>query len=62
VAAGALIVEEARGTCSDRRGAPLRFNNAHPQVDGMVAAGRRLHPLLMRALGRADDRPLDPAG
>ncbi len=52
VAAGALIVEEAQGTCTDRTGAPLRFNNRHPQLDGMVAAGSGLHRALMRVLGR----------
>ncbi|WP_298438248.1 3'(2'),5'-bisphosphate nucleotidase CysQ [uncultured Jannaschia sp.] len=37
IASGALIVAEAGGTVHDRRGAALRFNNAHPQVDGVVA-------------------------
>jgi myo-inositol-1(or 4)-monophosphatase len=39
VAAGALIVGEAGGRVSDRKGAQLRFNATLPQVDGVVAAG-----------------------
>lgn len=37
IAAGALLVSEAGGRIADRRGAALRFNNAHPQLDGIVA-------------------------
>lgn len=47
VAAGALIVTEAGGVVTDRKGAQLRFNNAHPQVNGIVAAGSSLHPPLV---------------
>ena len=43
IAAGALIVAEARGTVTDARGLPLVFNNAHPQVSGVIAAGDDLH-------------------
>lgn len=43
IAAGALIVAEARGTVTDARGLPLVFNNAHPQVPGVIAAGDDLH-------------------
>ena len=39
IAAGALIVEEAGGIVADQVGAALRFNNAHPQVNGVVAGG-----------------------
>lgn len=46
IAAGALLVTEAGGTALDQRGAPLRFNNAHPQVDGVVAGT----PVVTRAL------------
>jgi myo-inositol-1(or 4)-monophosphatase len=52
VAAGALIVEEALGTCTDKTGARLRFNNPQPQIDGMIAAGRSLHGPILEALGR----------
>lgn len=37
IAAGALIVSEAGGRVADRAGDPLRFNNPHPQLDGVVA-------------------------
>lgn len=50
VAAGALIVTEAGGRVSDRRGAALRFNNVMPQVNGVVAAGPVLHEELGRRL------------
>ena len=49
IAAGALIVAEAGGTATDRRGRPLRFNNPHPQVDGVLAAGG-VHGALRAAL------------
>ena len=39
IAAGALIVAEAGGHVSDQTGAALRFNNPHPQVNGVVAGG-----------------------
>lgn len=50
VAAGALIVEEASGRVSDQQGAPLRFNNPHPMVPGVVAAGPALHADLISRL------------
>lgn len=49
IAAGALIVAEAQGTVTDRKGQPLRFNNPHPQVDGVLAAGP-VHAALRAAL------------
>ena len=36
IAAGTLIASEAGAKVSDRAGAQLRFNNAHPQTDGVV--------------------------
>ncbi len=50
VAAGALIVTEAGGRVTDRRGAALRFNAAQPQLNGVVAAGPRLHDEITRRL------------
>mgnify|MGYP002713051622 CR=1 FL=1 len=50
VAAGALIVTEAGGEVSDRRGRALRFNNPMPQVNGVVAAGPMVHEELGRRL------------
>lgn len=49
IAAGTLIVTEAAGTATTRKGAPLRFNNPHPQVDGVIAGGG-LHAPLLAAL------------
>jgi myo-inositol-1(or 4)-monophosphatase len=50
IAAGALIVQEAGATISDQHGAPLLFNNTHPQVPGVLAAGPRLHGDLLARL------------
>ncbi|MEL6450526.1 MAG: 3'(2'),5'-bisphosphate nucleotidase CysQ [Pseudomonadota bacterium] len=50
IAAGALIVTEAGGTITDRTGAPLRFNNPHPTLNGVVAAGTPLHGALLGQL------------
>ncbi|PVA09615.1 3'(2'),5'-bisphosphate nucleotidase CysQ [Pelagivirga sediminicola] len=50
VAAGDLILREAGAISTDRRGQLLRFNNAVPQVDGMVAAGPLLHRQMIGAL------------
>lgn len=49
VAAGSLIVTEAGGSVSDQRGNRPKFNNPHPQIDGMVAAGG-IHTDLITAL------------
>ena len=49
VAAGALIVTEAGGNVSDQKGETALFNNPHPQVNGMVAAGG-IHRALITAL------------
>ncbi|MEO0939397.1 MAG: 3'(2'),5'-bisphosphate nucleotidase CysQ [Pseudomonadota bacterium] len=50
IAAGSLIVEEAGGTVTDKTGAPLRFNNAHPALNGVVAATPGVHASAMAAL------------
>ncbi|GKY86308.1 inositol monophosphatase family protein [Sinisalibacter aestuarii] len=50
VAAGSLVVEEAGGRVTDRRGAALRFNAAEPRVNGVVAAGPRVHNEITRRL------------
>ncbi|SEN59464.1 myo-inositol-1(or 4)-monophosphatase [Loktanella fryxellensis] len=49
IAAGALIVTEAGGHATDRTGADLLFNAAHPQVNGVIAGGG-VHPALRAAL------------
>jgi myo-inositol-1(or 4)-monophosphatase len=50
IAAGALILSEAGALTTDRTGAALRFNNPHPQVNGVLAAGAALHGALSHRL------------
>jgi myo-inositol-1(or 4)-monophosphatase len=50
IAAGVLIAARAGCRVTDRRGRPLRFNAAHPQVDGVVAANPVLHQALIGGL------------
>ena len=50
IAAGALIVAEAQAAITDQHGAPLRYNNQHPQVPGVLAAGAGLHSDLLARL------------
>jgi myo-inositol-1(or 4)-monophosphatase len=50
IAAGDLIVREAGALVTDRVGAALRFNNTHPQVNGVLAAPRNVHEGLMARL------------
>jgi myo-inositol-1(or 4)-monophosphatase len=50
IAAGALIVAEAGGVCTDRRGGVLRFNNPDPRLNGVVAGGREVQAALTSAL------------
>ncbi len=50
VAAGALIITEAGAQATTMRGAALRFNNPVPKLDGVIAAGPRLHKDLLARL------------
>ncbi|MEX0371625.1 MAG: 3'(2'),5'-bisphosphate nucleotidase CysQ [Tateyamaria sp.] len=50
IAAGALIVTEAGGRVTDRNGEELRFNNPHPALNGVVAAGDPMHGALVGQL------------
>jgi myo-inositol-1(or 4)-monophosphatase len=50
IAAGALIISEAGGICSDQTGQPLRFNNADPRLNGVVAGGVHAQIALIDAL------------
>ncbi|SFD85748.1 myo-inositol-1(or 4)-monophosphatase [Sulfitobacter brevis] len=50
IAAGALIVSEAGGRCTDRTGSALRFNNPDPRLNGVVAGGATVHGALTSAL------------
>jgi myo-inositol-1(or 4)-monophosphatase len=49
VAAGSLIISEAGGACTDPDGKALVFNNAHPTVSGVIAAGLQAHTALLKA-------------
>lgn len=53
IAAGDLIIREAGGLCTDRFGAPLRFNNPKPKLSGVVAGGKQLHRQISAALDPA---------
>lgn len=50
IAAGALIASEAGAVVTDPSGVPLQFNNRHPQVPGVIAAGPALHAGLAQRL------------
>lgn len=43
IAAGTLIAAEAGAIVTDPSNRPLQFNNPHPQVPGVLAAGPKLH-------------------
>ena len=52
IAAASLVAQRAGVQVTDRQNQPLRFNAAHPQANGIVAAPPLLHSALMaRALG-----------
>ena len=53
VAAGVLLIEEAFGKCTTRKGNVLRFNNPVPQLDGLIACGPVVHDAVMQALGQS---------
>jgi myo-inositol-1(or 4)-monophosphatase len=50
IAAGAIIAAEAGAQITDQHDASLRFNNVHPQVPGVLAAGTQLHRALITRL------------
>ena len=50
VAAGALIAQKAGAIITDRTGAKPQFNNAHPQLNGILAAGPLLHKTICSQL------------
>ncbi len=50
IAAGSLIAERAGAEVTDRHGVALRFNLAHPQAEGVIAAAPGLHAALMSRL------------
>jgi len=50
LAAGALLIQEAGGVVTDSLGRPLHFSQRDLVRQGVVAAGPRLHPLLLEAV------------
>ena len=50
VAAGSLILSEAGGASLDGRGHAPLFNQPHPQIPRMIAAGQTLLPKIMERL------------
>lgn len=50
IAAGALMISEAGGVVSDRKGHPLVFNIPHPVSAGVIAANAKLHKALLKRL------------
>lgn len=53
IAAGAILVAEAGGKCTDKKGRPLRFNNEAPFLDGVIAGGTEIHGALMASVAPA---------
>ncbi len=47
IAAASLIAAQAGALVTDTQGGPLRFNRAHPQAPGVIAAPPALHGALM---------------
>ncbi len=50
IAAGALLIELAGGSVTDKFGAPLSFNGRTPKLRGVVAGARAPHAELIAAL------------
>ncbi len=50
IAAGSLIASEAGATVTTQLGTPVNFNNAPPQLPGIIAAGPSLHEALLARL------------
>ncbi|WP_341367420.1 3'(2'),5'-bisphosphate nucleotidase CysQ [Yoonia sp. BS5-3] len=57
IAAGALIATEAGAIVTDQANQVLRFNNPHPQVPGVLAAGPKLHKALAARLEPGLSKP-----
>lgn len=62
IAAGGLIAERAGAKVTDQAGAALRFNAAHPQANGVIAASPGLHAALLARLHPADHAAGQDAG
>lgn len=63
LAAGAILVQEAGGVSSTHKGEPFAFNRHAPVQRSLIAAGKRLHPLLVQRSVIVDiSDPQDPDG
>lgn len=59
IAPGAILVQEAGGRATTHLGEPFLFNRSEPAQRSLIAAGKGLHPLLMR---RTEKVMLKPPG
>ncbi len=50
ICAGVLLIQEAGGTCVDLDNAPIRFNQAFPKVNGIIADNGHLHDQIVTSL------------
>lgn len=55
IAPGSLLVTEAGGTVTLASGKPLRFNTKDAKVQGFLAAGPKLHQMLVERLTGAEE-------
>ncbi|MHA6262949.1 3'(2'),5'-bisphosphate nucleotidase CysQ [Arenibacterium sp. CAU 1754] len=53
IAAGDLILREAGAMCTDKSGHALKFNNPHPQLNGVIAGGVAMHDRIRTSLRAA---------
>ena len=52
ICGGVAIVEAAGGRCSDKTGAPYRFNCKKPLVDGVAVSNGRIHQSILEIMDR----------
>ncbi len=57
IASGAALLKEAGGTMTDIHGAPIRFNQRHVKVAGMIADNTILHEQLVRIAPHPERAP-----
>jgi myo-inositol-1(or 4)-monophosphatase len=61
LAAAVLLIQEAGGVATDRRGRPFVFNGESVIQKGAIAAGAALHPLIMDRLRHWAGQQIRPA-
>ena len=52
ICGGVAIVEAAGGRCSDKTGAPYRFNRPKPLVDGVAVSNGHVHEAILEIMER----------